>query len=209
MKLFIAVSNSQSHIPSDFFWTFMNMRKTCPMVIKRGTEPWDMVRNNVLIEMFLQSDCDVFTRMDVDQTYPSNYLEVMLPLVKEYKAIGPMICDRFKHNNFMPLAFDNLDSGRNILFDLKGKTGVVEVPCPHTNLFFAREVMENVSPPWFFHVLNDRGTGVIDHADRRLIRNIREAGYKTYLNLDVNLTHVSYQNIDREYHKTWVRGTAK
>ena len=208
MKLFIAIGNSQDHVPSDFFWSFLNIRSNgIAKVIHRGTAPWDVVRNNTLIKKFLNSNCDVFTRMDVDQTYPPNYFEVMLPLVEQYKVIGPVICDRWKQNNFIPLAFSNFDSNLK-LFDLNGKSGIVEVPCPHTNLFFAREVFEKVPPPWFWHTLSDDGVNCEDHADRHIIRKIRDAGYKTYLNLDVDLTHISYQHIDRNFRDIWIRGNA-
>jgi len=205
VKLFIAIGNSQSHIHSDFFWSFIGMRNgnVEQRVITRGTAPWDVVRNNRLIQQFLDSDCDIFTRMDADQTYPKDYLEVMLPLVEKYKVIGPVICDRLAVDNFVPLMFknDNLD-----LLNIVGKSGVIDVSVPHTNLFFIREVVEKMKPPWFWHGLNKEGTNVEDHADRYFIRKIHEAGYKTYINLDMNLTHMSTQHIDIDFHNTWARG---
>ena len=80
-KLFIGICNSQELLPSKFFWSIIALRQPIRSVFGRAVHPWDVIRNNELIDWFLDSDCDYFVKMDVDQVYPADYFEKMLPLV--------------------------------------------------------------------------------------------------------------------------------
>ncbi len=202
-KLLIGSCNSQELIPSRFFWSTISIKNPYPTSMVRGDHPWDVVRNNRVIKSFLDSDCDILVKMDIDQTYPPDYFTTMVPLVEKYKVIGPVIYDRWAGNKFMPLAFESHDYPHLKLFDLAGKSGVVEVPYPHTNLFYAREVLEKIPPPWYEAYLRPDGLDRANHVDFSFLDKIKKAGYPIYLNLDVEVRHVVNIEVDRGIYELW------
>lgn len=171
--------------------------------ISRSGHPWDIVRNNRLIKQFLESDCDIFVKMDCDEVFPPDYLTSMVPLVEKYKVIGPVIYDRMEGNGFIPLAFANNDYGNLQLFDLKGKTGIVEVPYPHTNLFYAREVLEKIPMPWYEAYATPDGLDRANHVDFTFLKKIRDAGYPIYINLDVEVDHLFTMRSNKALHERY------
>jgi len=203
-RLFIGICNSQERIPSKFFWSFYNLRPVCPMEVVRATHPWDVVRNNQLIQAFLRSECTIFAKMDVDQQYPADYLEKMIPLVDEYKVVGPLIYDRWRNNDFMPLMFSRVAYPRlKKLEGWKRDSGVLEVPYAHTNLFVAREVWENVPKPWYEAHLRWDGLQRDNHVDFDVLDKIKKAGYPIHINTDVVVEHLTEQPVDVAFYDRW------
>lgn len=203
MKLGIGICNSNDKIPSEFFWSFVALRQVCPTMIFRGTHPWDVVRNNQIITNFLKSDCDVFVKMDIDQAYPSNYFEVMLPLMKDHAVIGPMIYDRCQSSGFMPLC-KTIDAG--VPFwppesTHDGKTGIEEVPYLHTNCFYNRGVLEALKPPYYEAHLREDGLERKNHVDYTFMKKISAAGHKIYINNDVVVGHLAVVPVTRQFHE--------
>jgi hypothetical protein len=193
---------------SSFFWSFMGIKNRYKLTLFRSSHPWTIPRNNTIIENFLRSPCDILVKMDVDQVYPQDYFEKMVPLVDEYKVIGPLIFDRWRHNDFMPLAYQQPGGyGTKLqlmdMDDLSG--GIVEVPYCHTNLFYAKEVFEKISPPWYEAYYNEKGTGKDNHVDYSLLSKIMAAGYKIYLNTDIVVNHLTTQGVDRDLYDRWHR----
>ena len=208
MKLFIGICNSQSKIDSGFFWSFLNIRKPCEVNIFRGTHPWDVVRNNQLIDAFLKTDCDYFVKMDVDQGYPTNYFEVMLPLLKDHDIIGPMIYDRHIQSDFMPLCFqpDPSEPFAKRGTPLDFKMGIMELPYLHTNCFFNRYTLEALKPPYYEAFLSDDGLSRENHVDFTFMNKFKEKGFKIYINFDVVVQHIAQVGISRNFHETWNLG---
>ncbi len=192
-KLFVGICNSQDDTKADFTWSWIGLKLPCEIAVSRSRHPWDIVRNNRLIKQFLDSGCDIFVKMDIDQAYPSDYFLKMLPLVEEYKVIGPLIYDRWEGNGFIPLAFENNDYRNLRLFDLRGKTGIVDVPYPHTNLFYHREVLEKVPMPWYEAIATPDGLDRANHVDFTFLKKIRDVGYPIYINTDVEVDHLFTQ----------------
>ena len=181
------------------------MQTAWPISISRSGHPWDVVRNNRLIKQFLDSDCDIFVKMDVDQTYPPDYLVTMVPLVEQYKVIGPLIYDRMEANRFIPLAFENNDYKALKVFNINGSKGVIEVPFPHTNLFYAREVLEKIPMPWYEAYATPDGLDRANHVDFTFIKKIKDAGYPIYINLDVEVDHLFTQRANGRLHAIFNR----
>lgn len=190
MKLFIGICNSQREIPHQFFWSFMAIKKFyyCSMAW-RSDHPWDVIRNNRIIDKFLKSDCDVLAKMDIDQIYPSEYFGRFMDLVKKYKVIGPLINDRWNQNNYMPLAFESYKGNEFKLFPIAGKTGIHKIPYSHTNLFYAREVLEKIPPPWYEAHMTKDGLDRANHVDYTFLDKIKQAGYPVYIDLDTKVGH--------------------
>lgn len=190
MKLFIGICNSQDFVPAGFFWTFINLKSNYNVQACRGGQPWDIVRNNYLISKFLKSDADIFIKMDIDQIYPNYYLKRFVPLVEEYKVIGPMIKDRNKGNDHMPLSFSSHNGLELRKYPVKGKKGIVEIPYSHTNLFIKREVLEQIPPPWYKVSYSEDGLYRDKHVDFSFLDKIKDAGYPIYIDLDVTVGHL-------------------
>jgi len=147
--------------------------------------------------MFLDGDYDYFVKLDVDQTYPSNYYEVMVPLIEKYKCIGPVIYDRWRENNFVPLVFDH---PAKVMIE---KKGIEELKFLHTNVFFAREVLEAIPAPWYECALNETGTDRAFHVDRHFMAKVITAGYKIFVNYDVTVKHIAEVEIDKDAYIRW------
>lgn len=203
MKVFIGICNSQDSVPSRFFWSLLAVENKYETKIGRGDHPWDVVRNNQLIKQFLDSDADIFVKMDVDQEYPKNYISSMVPLVSQYKAIGPIIHDRWEHNKFLPLSFAEVNYPKFKPHPIEPNTGVIEVPFPHTNLFYSREVLEKVDAPWYEATLRSDGLERSNHVDFDFLNKIKEVGYPIYINTDITVKHLAAIGIDNGVYTKW------
>lgn len=202
-KIFIGVCNSQDTMNSTFFWSMIGQVDfVAQPMFARAVHPWDVIRNNQLIDWFLKTDCEYFVKTDVDQIYPNNYFKTMVPLIDEYKVIGPLIFDRPHSSNFTPLV-NWLDSKEH--FDIKGKAGIVEVPYLHTNCFFHREVLEKIPRPWYEVQMTPDGMGRANHIDATFMRKIPAAGFHIFLNYDVVVKHIAEVPIGREEYERWNR----
>lgn len=206
-KLFIGITNSQDRIPSEFFWSFIHMDSVPGLRVSvvRAGHPWSPVRHNKLFRWFLDSDHDYFVEMDVDQVYPRNYLTTMVPLIDQYKAIAPLIYDRTERTGFFPLVFKFADINKFTIIpmDITDKSGIIEVPYCHANIFMAREVMERLPFPPYLGGLREDGLERIHHSDFRLNEIIRDAGYKLYVNLDVVAEHIVELPINTRKYRRW------
>lgn len=197
MKLFMGVCNSQNNIPSEFFWSVVAIKRICEVTSFRSRHPWDVTRNNVIIDAFLKSNCDILVKMDIDQSYPSNYFERFVPLVEQFKVVGPLIHDRWGGNGYMPLAFSERYEGLALKrMDLSELTGIVNIPYAHTNLFYHREVLEKIKPPYYEAYQRPDGLERGNHVDYDFIDKIHSAGYETYIDLS---TVVGHQKVEYEF----------
>lgn len=141
----------------------------------------------------------MFAKMDIDQFYPPNYFERLIPLAEKYKVAGPMIYDRWECNSYMPLAFDkvNLNKFPISKMNLDGLTGVVEIPYPHTNLIYHREVFEKINPPWYQAYLSPDGLSRLNHVDYTFLDKIHQAGFKVMIDLDCEVRHMTTKFIGK------------
>ena len=210
MKLFIGICNSQENIPSSFFWSVARMTHICPTIMDRGTHPWDVIRNNQLIDNFLKTDCDYFVKMDVDQVYPYDYFAAMVPLLATHDIIGPMIFDRHNTFDFMPLCFetdkDEPLAKRGKPFD--NKTGIMELPYLHTNCFYNRYALEAIPKPWYEAHATPDGLARANHVDYTFMSKFTAAGFKIYINFDMVVPHLAQVAVTREFHEIYNAGKA-
>jgi len=207
MKLFLGIENSQDKVSSSFFWSFVYLKPVPGLHIGvvRSSNSRAPIRHNYLFKMFLESDFDYYVKMDIDQRYPPDYLQKMVPLIDKYKVIAPLIFDRQFSDGFMPLVFSDADVDKFTCrpMDITGKHGIIEVPYCHANLFMAREVVEKIDGPPYPEVLADNGLQVKQHADFLFNDKIREAGYKIHVNLDVEVEHLVEFPMNRKRWEKW------
>lgn len=201
-RIFIGVCNSQATVPSEFFWSILGQADfVAQPVFARAIHPWDVIRNNQLIAWFLDSGCEYFAKLDIDQKYPKDYFRRMVPLIEQYKVIGPVIFDRV--GDFAPLI--NWADG-NGHFDLTGKSGIVEVPYLHSNCFFHRDALAALTPPYYEAYLSDDGMKRKNHVDITFMSKFPAAGFPVYVNLDVVVEHLAEVAVSKEFYDTWHRG---
>jgi hypothetical protein len=204
MKLYIGVCNSQEFVPADFFWSWENMVKPYNYVMVRFDHSDDVIRNNQMINRFLKSDCDIMVKMDVDQVYPPHYFEFLVPYTEQYKVIGPKIHNKWRSRGYVPLLFDTnnfpLMATPNLTL-----SGISEVAYPHTNLFYAREVLEKVAPPWYEAHHDEKGLKRTADVDCTFLDKIKAAGYKLYIDTTVEVTHLVLEGVDTKLHNRWHR----
>lgn len=207
-KLFLVICNSQTIVDANMMWSllFNLVGSKYPVQIYRASHPWDIVRNNQGIQKFLESDADIMVKMDVDQIYPPNYFSNMVPLVDEYKVIGPVIYDRHSSSGYRTLAFDSKSDLFGTWLDVSCAEGIREYNYTHTNNFYAREVFENIPKPWYeAHATRD-GLDRANHVDYDLLDKIKDSGYSIYLNHEIVVKHIAYIGVDKEFHDVNKRG---
>jgi hypothetical protein len=201
MKLFIGVCNSQDTVPSAFHWSWEEMDKPYEYNKVRFKHTESLIRNNQMVRDFLRSDCDVLVKMDIDQKYPKDYFTIMVPLVEKYKLIGPMIYNKWRKNKYIPLLCNSTNKFpilREIRKDWKRKCkdGILKIKYAHTNLFYAREVLENIAPPWYTTGYSEDHCNLASIQDFSFIDRIREQGFITRINTNVVVGHLAEEVID-------------
>jgi len=147
--------------------------------------------------------------MDIDEVYPIDYLEKMVPLIDRYKVIGALIYDRWSHNHFIPLVFEKVEAetlAPLVPLNIKGKTGILEVPYLHATLFMAREVVKKIPKPIFELHFSPDGLGKNKHTDFAFNEKIKKAGYPIYVNLDVVTEHLTEIPVSRKFSERWSGG---
>lgn len=202
-SLFIATANSQPWCYAEYVWSVFRNVTNYPgkLSIFRAAHPWPETRNNKAIAQFLKSDCEVFVKMDMDQEYPDDYLITMAPLVEKYKVIGPEIYDRSDSNAYGILCFGDKSNLVETWIDCSDETGIKSYPYTHTNNFYAREVLEAIEPPYYTYIEKEDFEGKSNHVDYDFLDKIKDAGYKIYLNHNIDVSHLFLGRSNRDWHK--------
>lgn len=208
-KLFIGVCNSQEYVPSKFFWSWERMTKPYNYEIEKLASTEAVIRNNKMVREFLKSDCDIMVKMDIDQVYPENYFTVMVPLVEKYKVIGPLIYNKWRKNNYAPLIgfeyrFPKVHRVSN-WESFVNRDGVLKAPYSHTNLFYARESLEGIEPPWYTQDFSEDGCGRASATDFSFIQKVLDNGYDIYINARVEVGHLVLDTVNTEVRTMWKR----
>jgi len=185
------------------------MGKPYEYVKVRFSDDDAVVRNNKMIEAFLKSDSDILVKMDIDQKYRKDYLVVMVPLVEQYRLIGPLIYSKRRRVGYSPLLYDEKT------FPLKNKStnwrkrtpknGILQVYYAHTNMFYHREVLESITPPWYEAKYNKNNTDYDISRDFSFMEKIIKKGWKTYINMDMVVSHLVEEAVNTRTYEKWNR----
>jgi len=207
IKLFIGVCNSQEFVPSDFHWSWEELEKPHEYQKVRFADHDPIVRNNQMVRDFLRSDCDIMVKMDIDQVYPKNYFTVMVPLVEQYKVIGPLIYNKWRKNKYPPLLCQENDfpiARPATNWFKKAKNNILKIGYAHTNMFYARETVEKIKPPWYDISYTKDGCAMAVSADFVFLDKIKAQGYEMYVNTSVEVGHLVMESINTATHERWV-----
>jgi hypothetical protein len=160
-----------------------------------------------MIRDFMKSSCDILVKMDIDQVYPKNYLTTMVPLVKKYKVIGPLIHVKWRKKGYPPLLCEKntFPLVRPMINWLErvGANGILEVPYAHTNLFYSRESLVGIKPPWYEVEYGDGNCVHKINRDYSFIDKIRKNGYETHINMNVEVGHLAEEIVNRKTNESW------
>jgi hypothetical protein len=203
-KLFIGVCNSQEYMPSAFHWSWEKTIKPYEYVKVRFDHSDDVVRNNSMIAEFLESDCDIMVKMDIDQEYPLHFFSALVPHLEVYKIIGPLIHNKWRWADYRALMFETSDFPY-LAESMTDYSGVTEVEYAHTNLLYSREVLESIEPPWYKVYHTSNGTSRSKDLDFTFLEKIKEKGYKFYIDSTVEVKHLVLEGVDSELHSRWNR----
>jgi hypothetical protein len=83
--------------------------------------------------------------------------------------------------------------------------GITEVPYPHTNLFYSREVLEKIEPPWYTRKYSQDCIRRLNDMDFTFLDKVKAAGFPIYINTSVEVRHLVLEGVDTKLHNRWHR----
>jgi len=175
----------------------------------RFEDSYILMRLNNMVRDFLRSDADILLKMDIDQVYPKDYLTVMVPLAEQYRLAGPLIYSKRLKYSYPPLLYDDAlapqrDRSTN-WSDLIPEDGILKLNYAHTNLFYCREVLENIKPPWYDVEYSQDNCSLIKKADFCFMEKIIRQGFKTYINTNMVVGHLVEEALTPDIFKRWAK----
>jgi len=207
MKLFIGVCNSQESVPAAFHWSWEAIEKSYEYDKRRFDDDDAIVRNNKMIRDFLRSDSDILVKMDIDQVYPKYYFTTMVPLAEKYKVIGPLIFNKHRKNGYCPLLSDTNDFPliryKEDWLEHAAKKGIIKVAFAHTNLFYMKEALEGIKPPWYNVAYSRDNCAHRMNRDFSFIEKLNANGYDTYINTNLEVGHLVKEPVARLTYNKW------
>ncbi len=84
-------------------------------------------------------------------------------------------------------------------------SGITKVEYPHTNMLYAREVLESVSPPWYKVVHNEDGTKRAKDLDFTFLEKLKEKGWEFYIDTTCVVKHLVVEGVDSKLFARWNR----
>jgi len=198
------VCNSQPTVPSAFHWSWEAIDKPYEYDKVRFDQTDAIKRNNRMVRDFLRSDSDILVKMDIDQVYPKDYFTVMVPLVKKYKVVGPLIFCKWEESDYIPLLCNKNTFPiirRKNWFKIAPESGILSVNYAHTNLFYHRSVLENIKPPWYDIKYTRDNCSLDMNIDYSFIDKILAQGFKTHINMNMVVGHLVEECIDYNAYK--------
>jgi hypothetical protein len=168
-----------------------------------------IIRNNKMIRDFLRSDSDILVKMDIDQKYPKDYFKALVPLVEKYKVVGPLIYNKWRKNGYSPLLCDEntfpIIRKKENWNKRASKSRILQINYAHTNLFYHRMVLENIEPPWYEVKYSRDNCAHRMNRDFSFIDKLLAKGFKTYINLDVVVSHLVEEPVNTKTYEAWSR----
>jgi len=195
-KLGIGIPCNYNHVPLPFFVSFMQLERPDFIPITATSGHIDELRNKIVIDA-LKLNCSHLIMMDTDQVYPVNTIPKLLshklPIVgclvhRRYPPFDPLLM-KGKLNEYETIK--EWEDGELLEVDATG-TGC---------LMFDMRVFRNMPAPWFrFKPNPDLKKGGIIGEDIGLCSDLKDAGYKIYVDTSIKCGHLSTMVIED---RTW------
>ena len=201
MKLSIGIPCVNQTVPIQFFTSFLAMDKP-DFTLLMPDIPSGMIAQriatvrNSLVRQALYNDSTLLIMCDTDQIYPvdcitkllSHDLDVVAVRVhRRYPPFEP-IMNRGELTKYHHISDDECFSGDLIEVDSTG-TGCI---C------YNMQVFKSLSDPWFYRKDSpDKPVG----EDVRLCSNLKDAGYKIYIDTSIEVGHLTTMVINRSFYE--------
>jgi len=158
---------------------------------------------NVIVDTFLQGDCDYLLMIDSDIVPPKNILD----LVECHKDIISALCFTFQEHKklLIPLVFRKIEKPEGVSFevmDFKGREGLVECDSVGTGcILLSRKVLEEpqLKAP-FMDYWDKKGIKIISE-DMSFCVRAKRLGYKVYTHLNYKCSHFKEMDLKDIYKK--------
>ena len=188
------------------FWRFMEIASQGVAFVKQDYTRTDLARNRLAMRL-LESNYTHLLMLDLDHTHPADIVQRLarFPLMNpEIKIVGGL---NFRRSEpYEPCAFiRNGDGSLGAPADWNG--GLMEVDYLGTgSILIAREVFEQIEPPWFFNIYDHEGKWEDQWPGEDIGFNekAKEAGFKMYLDTSTTSPHVASRLIGAQTFRNYL-----
>lgn len=184
-KLCIGIPLTWKYVPSDFFDSFVTMKKPREYeYCRRKNGPLDGLRNDI-VNVALSTGCSHVIMMDCDMVYHTDTIPRLLS--HNLDVVGAMCYRRYPP--FDELLFKGRVNKYRLITDFNPNE-LIEVDATGTGcLMFKTEVFMRMKPPWFKFRQSKKG-GVIGE-DIGFCSRLKNAGYKIFVDPTIPAGHLT------------------
>lgn len=186
-------------IPSSFFYSFALMEKPDYTFIHADNGPIDTLRNDI-VEKALAINATNLIMMDVDMVYHKKTIPQLLshrlPIVgamsfRRYPPFDPIMLRVNQEKN----GYDNISYWE--------ENELVEVDATGAGcLMFDMSIFKKMPKPWF-KFYQDADTGATIGEDVGFCQDLKEAGYKIFVDTSVPADHLTTMCVNYATHKLY------
>lgn len=198
----IPLERSVSHA-SKVFWPFVAIARKCPAFLQMPYTRTDVYRNKAAVEL-LKTDFTHLLMLDLDHIHPQDIIERLAKRVIENPDIQVIGGLNFRRSEpYEPCAF--IQDKEGMAYALANwAPGLIKVDVLGTgSILIAREVFEQLEPPWFFNpyvgVWENRWPG----EDTGFCTKCREAGIDMWVDTTVTSPHINDYLVDETMYRAY------
>lgn len=186
------------------FWQFMAIAKQGPAFLPIPYMRTDLYRNKAAANL-LQSDFTHLLMLDVDHIHPVNIIQQLARWVlldrKKFQVIGGL---NFRRGEpYEPCAFQ-VDNNGDIYTMAEWEQGLVKVDALGTgSILIAREVFEQLEPPWFFNDYSEAWKDNYPGEDIGFSAKCRAAGIGLYVDTTTTSPHMIDSQVTEETYRSY------
>jgi hypothetical protein len=194
----------------EVFWPLMDIACQGPAMIHQPYTRTVVARNHLALEL-LKSDFTHILMLDIDHVHPINIIQMLARWVlldhKKYQVVGGLNFRRTPP--FDPCAFYARDNGIYAPAEWE-KGALLHVDAIGTgSILIAREVFEQLEPPWFFDLYDDVMRDNWPGEDIGFSRKCRDAGIDMWVDTEVTSPHLSNTLITEATFRKYMADTDK
>lgn len=153
------------------------------------------VRNN-LCQQAIDLGCTHIVMMDTDQVYHDE--DLLMRLLDHNKDI---VCGKV-HRRYPPFEPILNVGHKHVPDEIIEKGGLIEVDATGTGCMMIRlDILKDIPKPWFELSVNDEGREIGE--DIGFCYKAGEAGYKIYVDCDVEIGHLALVQVNSSLYNLW------
>jgi len=177
-----------------------------PVMLNMPYQRTDLARNKAAQEL-LKTDFTHLLMLDIDHVHPADIVQRLARWAKldpkKFQIVGGLNFRRSEPHDPCAYILDDNDNAYAVEWD--EKSTLVEVDRMGTgSILIAREVFEQVEPPWFFNdyskVWEDKWPG----EDIGFSYKVKAAGFKMWCDTTTTSPHITPALVDANSWRKWV-----